>query len=56
MLFGMYFLMAFNLTFPFERRHGANKPVITKALVKLDGPMFKCLKAVRRKWGYVDCY
>ena len=39
-----------------ERRHGENKPVITKALVELDSPMFKCLKAVRRKWAYLDCY
>ena len=39
-----------------ERRHGKDKPVITKALVELDGPMFKCLQAVRRKWGYLDCY
>jgi len=39
-----------------ERRKGKDKPVITKALVKLDGAMFKCLKAVRRKWAYLDCY
>ena len=39
-----------------ERRHGKDKPVITKALVKLDGQMFKCLQAVRRKWGYLHCY
>ena len=39
-----------------ERRHGKDKPVITKALVELDGPMFQCLKAVREKWGYLDCY
>ena len=39
-----------------ERRHGEDKPVITKALVKLDEGMFKCLKAVRKKWAYLDCY
>jgi len=39
-----------------ERRKGKDKPVITKALVKLEGAMFKCLKAVRRKWAYLDCY
>ena len=39
-----------------ERRKGKDKPVITKALVKLDGAMFKCLAAVRRKWAYLDCY
>ena len=39
-----------------ERRHGKDKPVITKALVKLDGGMFKCLCAVRKKWAYLDCY
>jgi 6-phosphofructokinase len=39
-----------------ERRHGEDKAVITKALVKLDGPMFKCYEAVRRKWATLDCY
>jgi diphosphate-dependent phosphofructokinase len=39
-----------------ERRHGKNKPVITKALVKLDGAMFKCYEKVRAKWAYLDCY
>jgi diphosphate-dependent phosphofructokinase len=39
-----------------ERRHGKNKPVITKALVKLEDPMFKCFAAVRAKWAYLDCY
>jgi len=39
-----------------ERRHGKDKPVITKALVKLEEKMFQCLKAVRRKWAYLDCY
>lgn len=39
-----------------ERRKGKDKPVITKALVELDGPMFKCFQAVRTKWAYLDCY
>lgn len=39
-----------------ERRKGKDKPVITKALVKLDGAMFKCFEQVRDKWGYLDCY
>lgn len=30
-----------------ERRKGKDKPVITKALVKLDGAMFKCYEQVR---------
>jgi 6-phosphofructokinase 1 len=39
-----------------ERRKGKDKPVITKALVELDGAMFKCYEQVREKWGYLDCY
>lgn len=39
-----------------ERRKGKDKPVITKALVKLDGAMFKCYEALRRKWAILDCY
>ena len=39
-----------------ERRKGKNKPVITKALVRLDGGMFKCYQAVRAKWAALDCY
>lgn len=39
-----------------ERRHGKDKPVITKALVKLEDPMFKCFETVRAKWAYLDCY
>jgi diphosphate-dependent phosphofructokinase len=39
-----------------ERRHGKDKPVITKALVKLGDPMFKCFETVRAKWAYLDCY
>jgi len=39
-----------------ERRKGKDKPVITKALVKLDGGMFKAYEAVRDKWTYLDCY
>ncbi|MBR1616578.1 diphosphate--fructose-6-phosphate 1-phosphotransferase [bacterium] len=39
-----------------ERRHGAMKPVIKKALVELDGPVFKKLVEKREKWAYGDCY
>lgn len=39
-----------------EKRHGAMKPVIKKALVELDGPVFKELEANREKWAYEDCY
>ena len=39
-----------------ERRAGKDKPVIKKALVELDGPMFKAYEAVRDKWAYIDCY
>jgi len=39
-----------------ERRHGKNKPVISKALVRLDGDMFQAYQAVREKWSYLDCY
>lgn len=39
-----------------ERRHGKDKPVISKALVRLDGGMFKALEAVREKWGVLDAY
>ena len=39
-----------------ERRKGMDKPVISKALVELDGGMFKAYEAVRDKWAYLDCY
>ena len=39
-----------------ERRKGKDKPVITKALVKLDGAMFKTYAALRNKWAVLDCY
>jgi len=39
-----------------ERRKGKDKPVITKALVELDGPMFKCYERLRNKWAILDCY
>ncbi len=34
-----------------ERRHGAMKPVIQKALVKLDGKPFKTFAENRKSWG-----
>lgn len=39
-----------------ERRKGKDKPVITKALVELDGPMFKAYEALRNKWSLLDCF
>ncbi len=39
-----------------ERRHGQMKPVIQKALVKLDGPVFKKLEANRENWAMNDEY
>ena len=39
-----------------ERRHGEMKPVIKKALVELDGPVFKALADNREKWAMEDCY
>jgi len=39
-----------------ERRHGHNKPVISKALVRLDGGMFKAYEAVRDMWAMLDAY
>ncbi len=39
-----------------ERRHGKLKPVIQKALVKLDGPVFKMLEENREKWAMEDNY
>lgn len=39
-----------------ERRHGHMKPVIQKALVKLDGPVFKKLEENREKWAVEDSY
>jgi pyrophosphate--fructose-6-phosphate 1-phosphotransferase len=34
-----------------ERRHGADKPVIQKALVKLDDAPFQKLVAMRQQWA-----
>ncbi len=39
-----------------ERRHGEMKPVIQKALVKLDGAPFKTFAAVRDQWAKETCY
>ncbi|MBQ3310532.1 diphosphate--fructose-6-phosphate 1-phosphotransferase [bacterium] len=39
-----------------EKRHGEMKPVIQKALVKLDGPVFKELEAHREDWAMNDRY
>jgi pyrophosphate--fructose-6-phosphate 1-phosphotransferase len=39
-----------------EKRHGQFKPVIKKALVELDGPVFKVLEQNREKWALEDKY
>lgn len=39
-----------------ERRKGKDVPVIKKALVDLDGPIFKAYVAVRYKWALLDCF
>ena len=39
-----------------ERRHGADKPVIRKALVELDGKPFKFFESVRETWATETCY
>ena len=39
-----------------EKRHGEMKPVIQKALVRLDGPVFKQLEDNREDWAMNDRY
>ncbi len=39
-----------------EKRHGEMKPVIKKALVELDGPVFKKLEKNREDWAMNDRY
>lgn len=39
-----------------EKRHGEFKPVIKKALVELNGPVFKVLETNREKWAFEDKY
>ncbi len=39
-----------------ERRHGADKPVIRKALVELDGAPFKFFAEHRQQWAIETCY
>ena len=39
-----------------EKRHGEMKPVIKKALVELDGPVFKKLELNREDWAMNDRY
>ncbi|MBP3227991.1 MAG: diphosphate--fructose-6-phosphate 1-phosphotransferase [Bacteroidaceae bacterium] len=39
-----------------ERRSGAMKPVIRKALVRLDGAPFQAFAAQREKWAEETCY
>ncbi|MBO7253370.1 MAG: diphosphate--fructose-6-phosphate 1-phosphotransferase, partial [Oscillospiraceae bacterium] len=39
-----------------ERRHGADKPVIRKALVELDGKPFKFFCEHREQWAVETCF
>ena len=39
-----------------ERRHGADKPVIRKALVELEGAPFKFFEANRAEWAVETCF
>ena len=39
-----------------ERRHGADKPVIRKALVELEGAPYKFFCANREKWALETCF
>ena len=39
-----------------ERRHGADKPVIRKALVELEGAPFKFFQAHRAEWAVETCF
>ena len=39
-----------------ERRHGADKPVIRKALVELDGAPFKFFAEHRAQWAVETCF
>jgi pyrophosphate--fructose-6-phosphate 1-phosphotransferase len=39
-----------------ERRHGADKPVIRKALVELEGAPFKFFAENRATWAVETCY
>ena len=39
-----------------ERRKGKEVPVIKKALVELEGPIFKAYESIREKWALLDCY
>ena len=39
-----------------ERRHGADKPVIRKALVELEGAPFQFFEANRAQWAVETCY
>lgn len=39
-----------------ELRHGKSKPVIKKALVELEGPLFQIFAQERKKWALEDWY
>jgi diphosphate--fructose-6-phosphate 1-phosphotransferase len=38
-----------------ERRKGQDKPVITKYVVELDGPMYNAYKQFKDRWAIYDC-
>lgn len=38
-----------------ERRKGKDKPVITKYVVELDGPMYKAYTQFKDRWALYDC-
>lgn len=38
-----------------ERRKGKDKPVITKYVVELDGPMYKAYLQFKERWSLYDC-
>lgn len=39
-----------------ERRKCKDVPVITKALVDLDGDVFRTFEKIRDQWAVLDCY
>lgn len=45
-----------SMMFNMERRHGEMKPVIQKALVRLDGTPFRRFAAKRDEWAMNECY
>ena len=48
--------MPITIMMKMERRNGAMKPVIRKALVELDGAPFKFFQSKREEWAKNTCY